>query len=117
MLGGCCRNDPELIYAPGGVLEALTKAKQQGKVRFVGFDGHKHSAIHLEMLFNRGLHSLPSPFLRYEPSGGHNHQRNGFHGSPQPNLAILCDFKPLSPDGIQSLQNHGKQFDDGRYEL
>ena len=46
-------NDPELIYASDGVLEALTKAKQQGKVRFVGFDGHKHPAIHLEML-NRG---------------------------------------------------------------
>ena len=46
-------NDPELIYVHDGVLEALTKAKQQGKVRFVGFDGHKHPAIHLEML-NRG---------------------------------------------------------------
>src|ERR1700733_12592785 len=44
------RNDPELIYAPDGVLEAFTKAKQQGKVRFVGFDGHKYPAIHLEML-------------------------------------------------------------------
>src|SRR5712671_5360854 len=43
-------NDPELIYAADGVLEALTKAKQQGKVRFVGFDGHKDPAIHLEML-------------------------------------------------------------------
>jgi len=46
-------NDPELIYAHDGVLEALTRAKQQGKVRFVGFNGHKHPAINLEML-NRG---------------------------------------------------------------
>ena len=46
-------NDPELIYASDGVLAALTKAKQQGKVRFVGFNGHKHPAINLEM-FNRG---------------------------------------------------------------
>src|SRR6202046_4165702 len=46
-------NDPELIYAHDSVLEALTKAKQQGKVRFVGFNGHKHPAINLEML-NRG---------------------------------------------------------------
>jgi predicted aldo/keto reductase-like oxidoreductase len=43
-------NDPDLIYAPDGVLEALTKAKQQGKVRFVGFTGHKNPAIHLDML-------------------------------------------------------------------
>jgi len=46
-------NDPELIYARDSVLEALTRAKQQGKVRFVGFNGHKHPAINLEML-NRG---------------------------------------------------------------
>jgi len=41
-------NSPELIYALDGVLEALTKAKQQGKGRFVRFDGYKHPAIHLE---------------------------------------------------------------------
>jgi predicted aldo/keto reductase-like oxidoreductase len=46
-------NDPERIYANDGVLEALTRAKQQGKVRFVGCNGHKHPAINLEML-NRG---------------------------------------------------------------
>jgi len=43
-------NDPELIFAPGGVAEALLLAKQQGKVRYVGFTGHKDPAIHLKML-------------------------------------------------------------------
>jgi aryl-alcohol dehydrogenase-like predicted oxidoreductase len=43
-------NDPDLIFAPGGAAEALTLAKQQGKVRFVGFTGHKDPAIHLKML-------------------------------------------------------------------
>jgi aryl-alcohol dehydrogenase-like predicted oxidoreductase len=43
-------NDPDLIFAPNGVAEALTQAKQQGKVRFVGFTGHKDPAIHLRML-------------------------------------------------------------------
>jgi uncharacterized protein len=43
-------NDPELAYARGGVLEALDKAKQQGKTRFVGFTGHKDPAFHLRML-------------------------------------------------------------------
>jgi predicted aldo/keto reductase-like oxidoreductase len=46
-------NDPELIYVHDGILEALARAKQQGKVRFVGFNGHKHPAINLDML-NRG---------------------------------------------------------------
>jgi predicted aldo/keto reductase-like oxidoreductase len=43
-------NDPERCYAKDGVLEALAAAKQQGKVRFVGFTGHKNPSIHLEML-------------------------------------------------------------------
>ena len=43
-------NDPELAYAKGGVLEAFDKAKQQGKVRFVGFTGHKDPGFHLKML-------------------------------------------------------------------
>ena len=43
-------NDPDLIFAPGGVAEALLLAKQQGKVRAVGFTGHKDPSIHLKML-------------------------------------------------------------------
>ena len=43
-------NDPELFMRPGGAAEALRKAKEQGKVRFVGFTGHKDPAIHLKML-------------------------------------------------------------------
>lgn len=43
-------NDPDLIFAKDGVIEALDMAKKQGKVRFVGFTGHKDPAIHLKML-------------------------------------------------------------------
>jgi aryl-alcohol dehydrogenase-like predicted oxidoreductase len=43
-------NDPDLHFAPGGVLEALDEARRAGKVRFVGFTGHKDPAIHLKML-------------------------------------------------------------------
>jgi aryl-alcohol dehydrogenase-like predicted oxidoreductase len=43
-------NDPERHFAPGGVVEALQRAQEQGKVRFIGFTGHKHPAIHLAML-------------------------------------------------------------------
>jgi aryl-alcohol dehydrogenase-like predicted oxidoreductase len=43
-------NDPDLNFAKGGVVEALDEAKKQGKVRFVGFTGHKSPAIHLKML-------------------------------------------------------------------
>jgi predicted aldo/keto reductase-like oxidoreductase len=43
-------NDPELFIRQGGAAEALRKAKEQGKVRFVGFTGHKDPQIHLKML-------------------------------------------------------------------
>ncbi len=43
-------NDPDLIFLPGGAAEALQDAKQQGKVRFIGFTGHKDPEIHLKML-------------------------------------------------------------------
>ncbi|MEI9898186.1 MAG: aldo/keto reductase [Chthoniobacter sp.] len=43
-------NDPELFIRPGGAAEALAKAKQEGKVRYVGFTGHKSPDIHLKML-------------------------------------------------------------------
>jgi len=43
-------NDPELHFQPEGVIEALNEAKKEGKVRFVGFTGHKHPNIHLKML-------------------------------------------------------------------
>jgi aryl-alcohol dehydrogenase-like predicted oxidoreductase len=43
-------NDPDLIFRADGAAEALHLAKQQGKVRFVGFTGHKDPAIHLKML-------------------------------------------------------------------
>jgi uncharacterized protein len=161
-------NDPELIYARDSVLEALTRAKQQGKVRFVGFNGHKHPAINLEML-NRGyafdvvqmpLNPLDPAFRSFENNvlpvanqrgiavlgmksmGGSGEVISNGAFTPSEalsyamslpvattisgidsmevldqNLAILRDFKPLSADQMQTLRDHGKQFNDGRYEL
>ena len=43
-------NDPERHFMKGGAVEALEKAKREGKVRFVGFTGHKDPALHLRML-------------------------------------------------------------------
>ena len=43
-------NDPQLAFRKGGVIEALEQAKRAGKVRFVGFTGHKDPSIHLAML-------------------------------------------------------------------
>jgi predicted aldo/keto reductase-like oxidoreductase len=43
-------NDPDLFIRPNGAAEALRVAKEQGKVRFVGFSGHKDPNVHLKML-------------------------------------------------------------------
>jgi aryl-alcohol dehydrogenase-like predicted oxidoreductase len=42
--------DPDRIFAPGGGMEALLEAKQAGKIRYIGFTGHKDPLVHLRML-------------------------------------------------------------------
>jgi aryl-alcohol dehydrogenase-like predicted oxidoreductase len=42
--------DPRRVFASGGAIEALVEAKKAGKIRFIGFTGHKSSDIHLSML-------------------------------------------------------------------
>ena len=43
-------DDPDRIFSEGGAMEAVVSAKQAGKVRFIGFTGHKDPRIHLYML-------------------------------------------------------------------
>jgi len=47
-------DEPDRHFAKGGVVEALDRARTQGKVRYVGFTGHKSPALHLSML-SRGF--------------------------------------------------------------
>jgi aryl-alcohol dehydrogenase-like predicted oxidoreductase len=42
--------DPDRIFGPGGAVEAALEAKKAGKIRYVGFTGHKDPDIHLKML-------------------------------------------------------------------
>lgn len=48
--GVCFENDAALFIRPNGAAEALVQAKKDGKVRFIGFTGHKDPEIHLKML-------------------------------------------------------------------
>jgi aryl-alcohol dehydrogenase-like predicted oxidoreductase len=43
-------DDPDRVFAEGGAMEAFVEAKQQGKLRYIGFTGHKDPRIHLQML-------------------------------------------------------------------
>jgi len=42
-------DDPEQCFAPGGAIEAYLEAKKAGKLRFIGFTGHKDPRIHKHM--------------------------------------------------------------------
>jgi len=42
--------DPDRFFAPNGALEALIAARKAGKIRYIGFTGHKDPAVHLRML-------------------------------------------------------------------
>ena len=43
-------NDPDRIFAAGGAMEAVLDAKKAGKIRYLGFTGHKNPDVHLKML-------------------------------------------------------------------
>src|SRR5436189_68257 len=42
--------DPDRIFAEGGAFEAMVEAQKAGKVRYIGFTGHKDPLVHLRML-------------------------------------------------------------------
>jgi predicted aldo/keto reductase-like oxidoreductase len=50
--------DPERIFAPGGALEAVLAAKKAGKLRYIGFTGHKDPKIHLHMIATAQAHQF-----------------------------------------------------------
>jgi uncharacterized protein len=50
--------DPDRIFAEGGAMEAMMEAKKAGKVRFVGFTGHKDPYVHLRMLDHARQHGF-----------------------------------------------------------
>jgi len=50
--------DPDRIFAEGGGMEAVLEAQKAGKVRFIGFTGHKSPDIHLKMLAIAAKHGF-----------------------------------------------------------
>jgi uncharacterized protein len=52
-------DDPDRVFAEDGAMEGFLEAKQAGKLRYIGFTGHKDPRIHLQMLSvaeERGFH-------------------------------------------------------------
>jgi aryl-alcohol dehydrogenase-like predicted oxidoreductase len=92
-------NDPDLHFARGGVVEALERARQQGKVRYVGFTGHKDPAIHLRML------SFGFPFDAFQlPLNGFDRHFRSFQVHVLPELAR----QGIAAIGMKSLGGDGR---------
>jgi len=51
-------SDPERVFGPDGAIEALVAAQKAGKLRFIGFTGHKSPDIHLKMLATAKTHGF-----------------------------------------------------------
>ena len=49
-------DDADRIFAAGGAMEAVLEAKRAGKVRYIGFTGHKSPEIHLKTLATAASH-------------------------------------------------------------
>jgi aryl-alcohol dehydrogenase-like predicted oxidoreductase len=92
-------NDPERHFSNGGVVEALTLAKEQGKVRYVGFTGHKDPSIHLRML------SYGYPFDACQlPLNGFDARFRSFQKLVLPELAR----QQIAAIGMKSLGGDGR---------
>jgi aryl-alcohol dehydrogenase-like predicted oxidoreductase len=50
--------DPDRFFAAGGALEGVLEAKKAGKVRYIGFTGHKDPIVHLRMLEMAAQHNF-----------------------------------------------------------
>jgi aryl-alcohol dehydrogenase-like predicted oxidoreductase len=92
-------NDPDRHFARGGVIEALDRAKRDGKVRFVGFTGHKDPEIHLRMLsFGYPFDACQLPLNVFDAS---------FRSFEQRVLPEL-QRQRIAPIGMKSLCGSGK---------
>jgi len=92
-------NDPDRHFLRGGVVEALATAKRQGKVRYVGFTGHKDPDIHLRML------SFAFPFDACQlPLNGFDASFRSFQTRVLPEL----QRRKIAAIGMKSLGGNAK---------
>lgn len=98
------QNDPELFSRPGGAMEALEKARKDGKVRFVGFTGHKDPDIHLAML-NTGspFDAVQMPLNPFDAN---------FFSFEQKVLPVL-NQKGIAALGMKPIGGHGDPVQKG----
>jgi len=99
-----CDDDPELIFREGGAIEALAEAKQQGKVRFIGFTGHTNPAVHLNVLkYNFPFDTCQLPLNVFDAT------YSSFERQVLPELLR----RGIAPIAMKSLCGNGKPIKQG----
>ncbi len=97
-------NDPDWIFDRGGAIETALKAKEQGKIRFLGFTGHKDPSIHLKML------GKPYEWATVQmPLNVMDGQFRSFQRTVLPELVR----RGIGPIGMKSLGGTGKIVTEG----
>jgi aryl-alcohol dehydrogenase-like predicted oxidoreductase len=97
-------NDPERHFAKGGVIEALDEAKKAGKVRYVGYTGHKRPDIHLKMLsYNYPFDSVQMPLNPFDAT----YRSFATHVLPEVNKRGMAGL------GMKSLGGNGQPITQG----
>jgi aryl-alcohol dehydrogenase-like predicted oxidoreductase len=92
-------NDPDLFIRKGGAAEALNKAKQDGKVRFVGFTGHQNPNVHLGMLKTGfPFDAVQMPLNPFDATFSRSFERQVLPELTRRGIAVL-GMKPLSGHG------------------
>lgn len=91
-------DDPARVFASGGAIEALVRARDEGKIRYIGFTGHKDPQIHHAMLREAGAHgfrfdAVQMPLNPMDPHFG-SFERNILPQLVQLGIAPLA-MKPL----------------------
>lgn len=97
-------NDPDLIFGPHGAAEALLEAKKQGKVRMVGFTGHKDPAIHLRILSHGFPFDTVQMPLNPFDAGFRSFERHVLPEAQKQGIAVL---------GMKSMGGSGEMVKEG----
>jgi aryl-alcohol dehydrogenase-like predicted oxidoreductase len=79
-------DDPDYVLAPDGALDAILEAQKAGKVRYIGFTGHKSPDIHLKMLEKAEERNFTFDAVQM-PVGVMDHHYNSFERKVLPILA------------------------------
>jgi predicted aldo/keto reductase-like oxidoreductase len=89
------QEDPDWIFASHGAIEAAEQARKQGKVRFIGFTGHKSPDYHLKMLTKPyDWDALQMPLNVLDPHFG-SFERKVLPEAVKRNLGIV-GMKPMA---------------------